>query len=269
LIRLKTTQATKPHPQIFIHGTSTSGQHRVEKISADQFKWYPGRGILTGQHLYGSIEQIDVQGLEGSDEITIFRAGAAGLDHTLLVPLWARIPDTTRAQQLAENTITNPERFWRANGLPACLYSQEQGDPAYYENVHLAWNQLAGEGLVAYGYRDQAAQLVSRIMAAIIHNLKQEGAFRRYYNADSGKGSGERNILSGLPPLGLFLETLGVRLISPHKVALAGYNPFPWPVTLKYRGLTIVRQREKSIVVFPDGQTVNIEDTQPRIVALE
>jgi hypothetical protein len=106
-------------------------------------------------------------------------------------------------------------------------------------------------------------------MKAIVKNLKRERAFRRYYQADSGQGVGERNALNGLPPLGLFLEALGVRLISPNRVVLSGMNPFPWPVTVKYRGLTVMRQKDKSIVIFPDGQTVNITDPSPRIVSLE
>jgi len=269
LIHLQTKQGTIPRPQIFIHGTGISGQHRVEKIAADQFKWFSGRGALTGQNVYRMIEQIDVQGLRAGDEIAIYSVGHTLLDHSLLAPLWAQIPKRERAQQLVENTITNPERFWRQFGIPACPDLHENADPSFCNNVHLAWNQLIGEGLVAYGYREQAAELIGRIMSAILANLKREGAFRRYYDAESGIGNGERNTLSGLPPLGLFLETIGVRLISPHKVALAGYNPFPWAVTVKYRGMTIVRQREKSIVIFPDGQTVNIEDTKPRVVSLE
>ena len=269
LIHLRYAQGSKPHPQIFVHGESASGQHRVEKITAEQFKWHPGRGTLTGQNVYASIEQIEVQGLAAGDEIAINSVGTTCLDQSLLAPLWAQIPETARAQQLVEDTITNPDRFWRPSGLPACPQPPEGVDWTFCTNTHLIWSQLVGEGLVAYGYREQAAELVERIMSAIIATVKAEGVFRRYYNAESGVGNGERNVLSGLPPMGLFLDVLGVRLISPHKVALAGFNPFPWPVTLKYRGMTLVRQREHTIVIFPDGQSVNIEDTNPRVVSLE
>jgi hypothetical protein len=60
-----------------------------------------------------------------------------------------------------------------------------------------------------------------------------------------------------------------VRLISPRRVALAGNNPFPWPVTVKYRGLTILRQKDKTIVIFPDNQTVTVTDPEPRLVSLQ
>jgi hypothetical protein len=55
---------------------------------------------------------------------------------------------------------------------------------------------------------------------------------------------------------------------------LSGNNPFPWPVTVKYRGLTIMRQQGKTSVIFPDGQTVETDDPEdgdiaPRTISLE
>jgi hypothetical protein len=123
--------------------------------------------------------------------------------------------------------------------------------------------------LIRYGYRDTAAQLFTRLMDAIVRNVKREKAFRRYYHAITGQGFGERNALLGLAPLGLFLETLGVRVVSAQRVGLSGFNPFPWPVTVKYRGLTILRLKDKSTVIFPDGQTVQVSDPSPRIISLE
>jgi hypothetical protein len=67
----------------------------------------------------------------------------------------------------------------------------------------------------------------------------------------------------------LFLDTLGVKVLSPTRVKIAGINPFPWPVTVKYRGLTVLRQSEKTTIIFPDGQAVTLDGAEPRIVALE
>jgi hypothetical protein len=123
--------------------------------------------------------------------------------------------------------------------------------------------------MIFYGYQDEAAELVSRIMSAIIGTLRKNGGFRQFYNADSGKGLGDTNSLWGLAPLGLFLDALGVRLISPWKVFLTGKNPFPWPVTVKYRGMTILRGKNKTQVNFPDGQTLSVEDQEPSLITLE
>jgi hypothetical protein len=133
----------------------------------------------------------------------------------------------------------------------------------------MPWNEMVGEGLLAYGYRDEAAALVRRLMSAVIQNLKQKRAFSQAYHADNGEGLGERNTLSGLAPLGLFLETLGVRLYTANQVSLSGFNPFPWPVTVKYRGLTILRRKDSTILTFPGGQTTTIEDPSPQMVSLE
>jgi hypothetical protein len=52
-------------------------------------------------------------------------------------------------------------------------------------------------------------------------------------------------------------------------VVITGFNPFPWPVTIKYRGMTVLRQKEKTLVIFPDGQTVNVNDPGSRLISLE
>lgn len=269
LVQLRIEEGTRRHPLLFVHGTSVSGKHRVERISDEQFNWNPGLGRLTGKYVYTSLEQVEVQGLEPDDQITLSSVNYKCQDHSLLAPLWAGIPSEKRAKKLVEGTITDTGQFWHPYGLPACTRPPATPEALVCGSVNLPWNLLVGEGLIRYGFRAQAAELVSRLMKAIVKNLKRERAFRRYYQADSGQGVGERNALNGLPPLGLFLEVLGVRLISPNRVALSGMNPFPWPVTVKYRGLTVMRQKDKSIVIFPDGQTVNITDPSPRIVSLE
>ena len=106
-------------------------------------------------------------------------------------------------------------------------------------------------------------------MTAIIQTLKREAAFRQIYNAETGQGMGERNALSGLAPIGLFLDTLGVRVLSPKRVAISGPNPFPWPVTVKYRGLTVLRQKRKTMVIFPDGQNITVSNRRSVIVCEE
>ncbi len=261
---------SRPRPIIFVHGSSASGKSRVERISEEQIRWQAGRGRLTGVYTYTAIEKIEVQALAAEDRLSVFTVGYTHQDHSHFLPLWAGIASEEHARQLVENTLTNPKKFWQRYGIPACSPAPDHPEATLAcKSVNLPWNALIGEGLVQYGYRQVAAELLARIMAAVIGSLKRDGAFRRGYHTESGQGLGDRNALSGLAPLGLFLDVLGVRPISPHRVALAGFNPFPWPVTVKYRGLTVLRQKEKTIVIFPDGQTVTVDDPAPRIVSLE
>lgn len=269
VFRIKATQETTRKSQITIHGQSSSGKHRVENISSDKLFWFPGWGTATSELIYSSIEFVDIQGLEEDDLVVISSANLSNQDITTLLPIWAKIPSMARAKMLVARTITNPNQYWGEFGLPACPNTSNYSDNDICRSVFLPWCQLIGEGLLSYGYQDEAAQLVTRIMSAVIASMKREGYFRQFYNADTGRGSGDINSLWGLPPLGLFLEALGVKLISPKQVRLAGKNPFPWPVTVKYRGMTILRGKNITQVIFPDGQTLSVDDQKPCLVTLD
>jgi hypothetical protein len=269
VLRIRSTAQPTRRSQAFVHGASSSGNHRIERIPPDRFQWYLGMGSTTSERTYAHIEYVEVQGLDPSDELSLHTAGYAWEEAASLLPLWAGLPSDKRAGQLVKKTITNPKRYWRPYGLPSCPQPPKQADTGVCENIHLTWTSMIAEGMVNYGFREEACDLLTRTMKAILETLKSEGGFRQYYNAVTGQGNGERDALGGLPPLGLFLEILGVRMISPQKVALAGTNPFPWPVTVKYRGLTVLRQKEKTLVVFPDGQTVSVVDPTPQIISLE
>lgn len=269
VLRIESSGESTRRPNIFLHGISSSGKHRVERITQDRIKWYFGIGTATSELVYSALEHVEIQGLDNTDLITIKSAHLTSQDLSLLLPLWASIPSEERAKSMVRDTITNQDLYWRPFGIPACTLSSSNPEAQICNNVYIPWNTMIGEGLVIYGYRSEAAELVSRLMLAIINSLKTEGAFYRNFHAETGHGSGEKNSLGGLAPIGLFLETLGVRLISPHRVAVEGYNPYPWPVTVKYCGLTVIRQKEKTLVIFPDGQSVNIDSQQPRIISLE
>ena len=279
LVRIQSNSETRPRPRLYVHGTSTSGQHRVERIDEDQVRWSINQGILTGDRPYTEIERVEIQNLLPNDEVTISTAGYYCLDQTQLLPLWAGIPANKRATVLIENTITNPEKFWREFGLPAYIneytisessagIADNESAQAIYQAVNLQLNTMVGEGLVAYGYRPAAAELVSRMMEGVVEGLKRNGVMRRLIDAHDGITSGEANALSGLAPVGLFLEVLGVRILSPDRVELAGFNPFQYPVTVKYRGTTVLRQREKTVIIFPGGQTVEVTDPDPQTITL-
>ena len=117
--------------------------------------------------------------------------------------------------------------------------------------------------------RNEAAQLTAHLMAAVIESLKKRRAFSQSYHSETGTGFGERNAVQGLAPLGLFLESLGLQILSPTRIRLSGKNPFPWPVTVKYRGLTVTRQSEQTVVVFPGEQTLTLNDPTNAVVSAD
>ena len=269
VIHLNVRRESTRYARIFIHGIGPTRNHYIERINSDRFLWFLELGTATSDRTYVSIEYIEIQGIDQNDSVSIFSASIDQIDHTLLLPLWAGIPSRERAEALVTKTITASDRFWRPYGLPVCPITTSEPESPICQTVHIPWNNLVGEGLIIYGYRDKAAELVTRLMQAVISSLKRQGAFCRFYGAETGDGLGERDSLGGIAPLSLFMQTLGVRLISPYRVALEGFNPFPWPITVKYKGLTVLRQKEKSLVVFPDGQTSEVNDPNPCIVSID
>jgi hypothetical protein len=253
---------------VFLHGSSPSGAHRIERLTSESFTWFGNHAHASTERTYINLERVEIQGLKDEDQLTIATAGLFSRDQTNLLPLWGRIPGKDRAAALIVNTILNPSVFYQPYGLQIFKDEPTGTESESYHHIQLPWNELIGEGMLAYGKRLETAALVERLMQGVIISLGQSGAFHSLYQAESGAGVGERNALQGLAPFRLFLDTLGVRIISPKRIFIEGFNPFPWPVTVKYRGTTILRQKEKTTVVFPDGQTLSTDKTTPSIITL-
>ena len=266
LIEAQVQDPGAKRPQVIISEYITKGENEV--IQGDQFQWRSGGLIATSQQVHEKIGRIQIKGLGKKDKVIVRRLNYTFEDQTLLLPLWAGIPDEQQAQALVENTIMDAGRFGRPFGIPACPVIPDPEADSTCMSVYLPWNLLICEGLLDYGFYDEAARLVVHLMAGIIQNLKQKRSFYQHYHAETGKGIGERNALSGLAPVGLFLKVLGVQVLSPTRVLLERANPFPWPVTIQYKGLKIVRGLEHTEVRFPNGKRVTVSDPAPCIVSL-
>jgi hypothetical protein len=268
VIRLDSNAETSPPALGFIHGTGPSGGHRIERISPERFRWQLGIGLTTSERVYTGLEHIEIQGIHDDDQITVQTAGLNCRDQSLLLPLWAGIPSPSRAKQLIKNTLTNPRVFWSTYGVRACAENPANPESAnHYQRIHPLWNSLIGEGLLRYNQPQRAADLFTRLMNSIIPNLKQDACFFRSYLASNGHGQGEHNSLLGLAPLGFFMQVLGIQILSQWKVKISGSNPFPWPVTVKFRGLTVIQQKKNVMIIFPDGQNITLRNNKPLLVS--
>ncbi len=254
LIRIFGEGEALKRPRVKIAG-EIFGEQVTETLDRHDFDFSATGAVATSRKLFTRLGNFEFDGLGRRDRLTIQTVDLTAADHTLLLPLWAGIPYPPEARALVYRTILNAERFDHPFGIPAVprVFSTE-ADPVCL-SVHMPWNALIGEGLLHYGYRAEAARLVAHGMSAVIQSLKRTNAFFRTYHAETGAGLGERNTLHGLAPVGLFLRTLGVEIFSPLHVRLSGENPFPWPVTVKYRGLIVTRQLHQTEVIFPNGQS--------------
>jgi hypothetical protein len=232
-----------------------------EALPPDRFRWRPTAGQVTSQAVFSSLEQVRIENIEAGDEVRVETVGHILEDISGLGALWAGLPSQKQAHEMYTRALKDKARFGKPYGIPASGSPDDEEAPEdALQSVHLPWNLLVIQGLLSYNMRSEATELVSHLMEACTRSLEREGAFRRFYHAVTGSGSGERDGLEGLPPVGLFLKVLGVQILSPTRVQITDQNPFPWPVTVRYRGLTVLRQKEKTTVIFPDGQITSVSD---------
>jgi hypothetical protein len=253
MVVFHTMQPSRRGLAITLRGLSPDGSIQEEIITNLDLLWEPGTGYSASRQLFKSVQKVEVSGLTSSGKVVITTMDASFTDPTCILPLWAGLTDLDQLEQLLGSVMPNGSR-------EILLSNKRKGD------IHFPWLQFLGEGLLELNQRDEAVQLVTRMMDLTVQSLKQQGSFFAGYDQKSGIGVGERNKMYGLAPLGLFLETLGVRIISSKQVRLEGKNPFPWPVTLRYRGLVVTRHADHTEITFPDGKKVEVNDAQPCMV---
>ena len=268
LVEIQTKNPTAQRPTVEISDLPGKGQGNTEVLDENRFQWKIGGFVATTQTVFTKVARISVKSLDEQDRVLVSVLDMAGENVTLFMPLWAQIPDSQRARLMVEHSLQNEDGFGKPFGVPALPLLQDDKADTIAMSVHPAWNALIGEGLLAYGFRSEAARLVEHLMNAVILNLKQNHAFYQRYHAGTGSGLGERGSLNGLAPVGLFLQTLGVSILSGERLRLEGRNPFAWPVTISYKGLKVVRGLEQTEIAFRNGRTITVTDDQPVTVSM-
>jgi hypothetical protein len=268
LIEIQTRNPASQKPEIEIIGLNSEDGNRSEMVGEHQFLWRSGGLVATSQKVYRKVTRLKISGLEEKDKVVLRSVDAAGEDITLFTPLWAHLAEPGQAQAMVTHSLLDARRFDRPFGVPALPSLPDPDAETIALSVLLPWIQLLGEGLLAYGFRNEAARLTVHVMNAVILSLKQSHTFYERYHAETGSGMGERGALTGLAPVGLFLQVLGVTILSPARVRLEGSNPFAWPVTVSYKGLKVIRGLDVTEVVFPNGQVVKVTDPAPCVVSL-
>jgi hypothetical protein len=248
-----------------IYGKSAIGE-LIEENIPDRLPWANGLARYTSRNYFSEITRLNVKRMTAEGKGALATPDYTLEDMTLLLPLWAGLPTGDQTKKLVEKTLL--KRYLLPFGIPCCPDLLESAQPGNQLLVSLPWNQLIIEGLVDNGYVHEAADIFTRLMNGILSSLRQNGVFRECYNAQTGQPFGETNILRGLPSLGLFLQVLGIKSIQPEQVILQGFNPFSWPVTVKYHGITITRHPKDTVVTFPGGQAITVNGPGPHRVTL-
>lgn len=249
-----------------ISGLDADGQPVEEHIAPRDFTWSLSRGRATTRQVFSQVTSLEVNGLFPEDKGRLQVPDFTRQDLSLFLPLWAGIPSEAQYKALVEKHLVG--RYLQPFGLPLCAPDNCPETPPELACVAFPWNALIGEGLLSTGYRQAAADLVGRLMQAAIASLKQNNGFRQFYHAATGQGIGERDHLWGIPPVGLFLRAAGLERIAPDEVIVRGFNPFPWPITVKYQRMTITREGERTTLALPGRQPVVLSGSQLQRISL-
>jgi len=239
----------------------------VEEIVPRNWTWVMRQARATTRNLFKSLTQVVIEGSFANDILALTKVNHQQEDISLFLPLWAGIPTKIQAQKMVETAFTGA--FRRPFGAPLLANEQHPTSPPGLDGVSPLWVNLVGEGLLAYGYHSAAMELFSHTMDAITGSLKRYHSFRQLYDAETGQPFGERNHLRGLVPLGFFLKLIGIQKITPQEIFIDQFNPFPFTVTVKYRGMMIACHTHDAVVTFPTGQIARVSGPGPHRVCLE
>ena len=101
------------------------------------------------------------------------------------LPLWAGIADKDRAKKLVQK-LTDSNKFWRKYGVPSLAADDPYYNPKGYWNgpVWVEWNYLIMRGLLDYGYKAEAKELVNRVATNMIEQLKKDHNLWEFYSPD-------------------------------------------------------------------------------------
>lgn len=116
------------------------------------------------------------------------------------LPLWAGIATKEQAERLRKE-LTNPVSFWRKFGVPTLAANDPYFDPyvtkccQWNGAVWLLWDYMVMRGLLDYGYRADAEELVKRNLDAVTFQLRSNHRFWESFSPDYTQLNSPKNYL--------------------------------------------------------------------------
>ncbi|MBN1964957.1 MAG: hypothetical protein JW910_09935 [Anaerolineae bacterium] len=268
IVRVVGGRDHRPPVRVTLEGLDADGEPVAEVFEREAFTWYRGLGAATSERVYGRIDRVTPEGLSRVYTVEVLSVDWTREDATLLLPLWAGLDDAARVKQVIA-ALTDPERFWRPYGIASISAREDVYDPTNRNGsggVSMVENLMLGEGLIDAGRPDLAADLLERLLAAQLHTLRTEHAFREAYNSDTLEGLGEQDYLTGIVPLHLLWRLMGFFVISPRQVWIGGEYALPWPVRVQHLGVMVERTAKGARITFPSGTVKRTRSATWRMV---
>ncbi len=260
----------KPRLGCTVEGIDAAGKPANESIPGEAFTWYRGSGAATTRTVWREITYLKFDGLSRVYSVEVRTVDLSAHDQSLFMPLWTGTLAAEQVERLVA-MLTDPDQYWRAYGVSGCPATSPVYDPAHQNGcggMWPQWNARIAWALLDRGYTREAVELFERVLAAQIASLRRDHAFRALYNADSGEGLGDADVITGVVSLGWFGRLFGAHALDSGAVAITG--PFAFDgesMRWTQHGVVIERSGDGTAIAFPTGHQVALEpDAPPQVV---
>lgn len=259
-----------PQPKISkntltLFGMDQAGKEVSETLAFHQ-SYSPSASLfLVSEQVFSKIIKTETSEDDPSISIDLATMDLTIPDITCLMPIMGKLISTTRLQSTLKAYFQAGSPRYQF-GLPEVLDLPKTMPSDFPDLINLPWNFLLIKGLLDNAHIPEASDLFSRLMSLVVSSLKHCHAFFEYFGAKDGSMSGHRHALSGVVPVCLYLRMIGVRIISPNAVEISGECPFPGKITVKYRGMQVIREGNVTRVILPNGQVTRIYGSETHLI---
>jgi hypothetical protein len=259
-----------PRVTAYVKGLDADGNAISATIEPDDFRWQYREGVATTQQVFSQVDSIHCEGLSRVYKIDAHTVDTTGLDVNALLPLWALTYSDVDADKAASliKLATDSEHFYRNNGITMVSAKDKDKnnegrfDPANENGaggLWPFWSALVAEGLARNGAGDKAADVLKNMLKMQADVLEREGRFFSFYHADKATGLGERHHLSGIVPVSLLMQLVGIQVRSPGEVVYGAAFHWGRAITIRQHGVYVRRTRNSTKIKFPSGHTVELD----------
>ncbi|NTU76114.1 MAG: hypothetical protein HGA86_08345, partial [Anaerolineaceae bacterium] len=169
----------------------------------------------------------------------------AQTDLTSLLPVWACIMEKDQAVGVLQNMV---EKYRSTVGLVTQPSKYSSTGDNIGNSISMFWNGLFIETLLDHGLYDQAVNITKSLLDGASQALAHTGCLGGLYHPETGSIIGTADTLDGLFPISIFLKILGIQKLTLEEVIISGFNPFPAPIEVKYRTLSILCSKNETKV---------------------
>jgi hypothetical protein len=253
LLRCAGALETRPVVRIILQGRDADGRPREEEFRSERFAWLHGAGTCFSGTIWTRIDAIRTEGAPAGMTLRLEIPELQREDLSEFLPLWSRSVPAERAADLFAR-LSEGSEFDSPAGLRFVPRSDRAAGMEGAGGVGMFWNMLLGEAALRYGKTDLVRGWIEKWMGTLAGSLRMDRSFRSRYDPQQAGGSGPRNSALGIFPVGLFLSALGVHPVSATRLLRFGRSIFSFPVTVRWRGLTIRCEGDLLSVIFPSGE---------------